>query len=99
MEVPFGSVLPVSGLGCIAAVVADVGDPAVALLLDHGLIGAAGLQVVVADQLHVVVFRRTLGRTLCSRGCRKENRQGGLPGAQVNRHGRHAERRNITADE
>ena len=36
-----------------AAVMADIGDVAVALLVDGGLIGAAGLQVVIADQPHV----------------------------------------------
>jgi hypothetical protein len=33
--------------------VADVGDPARALLLDNRLIGATGLQVVVTHQVHV----------------------------------------------
>ena len=37
---------------------ADIGDPAVALMMDGGLIGAARLQVVVPDQLHVGGFRR-----------------------------------------
>src|SRR5262245_33804663 len=32
---------------------ADVGDPAVTLLVDDGLIGAAVLEVVVADQIDV----------------------------------------------
>ena len=41
-----------------AAVMADIGDPAVALMMDGRLIGAARLQIVVADQLHVGGFRR-----------------------------------------
>ena len=39
-----------------AAVVADVGDEAAALLVDHGLIGGAGLQIVGADEPHVVLL-------------------------------------------
>ena len=34
----------------------NVGDPAIALLLDNRLVGAASLQVVVADELHVQRF-------------------------------------------
>src|SRR5258708_5678049 len=40
----------------VVAVMPDVGDPAAALLVDHGLIGAAALEVVVADQLHVALL-------------------------------------------
>ena len=36
-----------------AAVMADIGDPAVALMMDGRLIGAARLQIVAADQFHV----------------------------------------------
>ena len=52
-------------LGHIArAVMADISDVAVALPVDGRLIGAAGLQVVVADQPHVPGLRRIadLGR-------------------------------------
>ena len=47
----------------LAAVVADVGDPAVALFVHDRLIGASSLQVMVADELHVALFglRRPLG--------------------------------------
>ena len=41
-----------------AAVMADIGDPALALLVDGRLIGAARLQVVEADEPHVGGFRR-----------------------------------------
>ena len=41
-----------------AAVVADIGDVAVALLVDGRLVGAARLQVVHADEAHVVGFGR-----------------------------------------
>ncbi len=41
-----------------AAVMSDIGDPAVALMMDGRLVGAARLQVVVADQLHVGGFGR-----------------------------------------
>ncbi len=44
-----------------ASVVADVSDPAVPLFLDDGLVRAAGLQVVVADQIHVAASGRLLG--------------------------------------
>ena len=36
-----------------AAVVADIGDPAITLLDDQRLVGTARLQVVVTDQAHV----------------------------------------------
>ena len=35
---------------------ADVGDPAAALLVNDGLVGAAALQIVVADELHVALL-------------------------------------------
>ena len=41
-----------------AAVMADVGDPAIALAMDRGLVRRARLQVVAADQFHVGGFRR-----------------------------------------
>ena len=54
-----------------AAVMADIGDPAVALMMDGRLIGAARLQVVVADQLHVGGFgRRADHLLLLLLGCR-----------------------------
>src|ERR1700744_1778003 len=37
---------------------ADIGDPAVALMMDGRLIGAARLQIAVPDQLHVGSFGR-----------------------------------------
>ena len=63
IEVPFGSALPVMRIdrrGNVvgAAVMADIGDPAVALMMDGRLIGAARLQVAGADQLHVGGFGR-----------------------------------------
>jgi hypothetical protein len=39
-------------------VVADVGDEAAALLVDHGLVGGARLQIVGAHQAHVVLLGR-----------------------------------------
>ena len=72
IEVPFGSALPVSGLTGSefvgAAVMADIGDPAVALVMDGRLIGAAGLQVVVPDQLHVGGFGRRPDHLLLGKG-------------------------------
>src|SRR5258705_4211031 len=40
--------------------VADVGDPAVALFMDRGLIGTPALQVAVAGEIHVLHFRLLL---------------------------------------
>ena len=52
---------------------AYVGDPAAALLVDDGLIGAAALQIVIADELHVallglVVRRNVAGQESGRRG-------------------------------
>ncbi len=44
--------------------VADIGDPAVPLLVDDGLIGAAPLEIVVADELHVALFGLVLRQGL-----------------------------------
>ena len=85
IEVPLNSACPVIGLtgfGTVrrAAVMADIGDVAVALLVDDRLIGAARLQVVVADQAHVLGFRRIadLGRLRHRRrGERRSDRNGG----------------------
>ena len=43
-----------------AAVMADVGDPAVPLAVNRGLVGAARLKVVVTDERHVALFRVVL---------------------------------------
>jgi hypothetical protein len=43
-----------------SAVMPDVGDPAPALRMHDRLIGAARLQVVVADEIHVARARRML---------------------------------------
>src|SRR5207248_6085870 len=48
-----------SGNGIGAAVVSDIGDPAVALMMDGRLIGAARLQIIAADQPHVEGFGRS----------------------------------------
>src|SRR2546423_15254463 len=37
----------------MAAVMPDVGDPAIALPMDERLVGAAALEIVRADELHV----------------------------------------------
>ena len=42
---------------------ADVRDPPVALALDRRLVGAARLKIIVADERHVALFRRVLGRS------------------------------------
>ncbi len=42
--------------------VADVRDPAIPLLVDDRLIPGTGLQIVVADQLHVAHFGSLLRR-------------------------------------
>ena len=62
-----------------AAVMADIGEIAVALMHDGRLIGAARLQVVVADQAHVAGFRRRadLLHLAVGGGCEPERRQHG----------------------
>src|ERR1700730_9626321 len=50
---PVGLHLAGEGVKLLATMVADVRDPARALLLDNRLIGAAGLQVVVTHQVHI----------------------------------------------
>src|SRR4030081_1140666 len=42
--------------------VTDVCDPAIALLMDRGLVGAAALQVAVSDESNIFHFRLLLGR-------------------------------------
>ena len=37
---------------------ADIGDPAIALMMDRRLIGAARLQIAGSNQLHVLGFGR-----------------------------------------
>jgi hypothetical protein len=51
---------PVDRFGHVgrSTVMSDIGDVAVALMMDRRLIGAAGLQIVVTDQPHVFGFRR-----------------------------------------
>ncbi len=49
-------------VGLSAAVVADVRDPAIPLLVDDRLIPGSGLQIVEADQLHVAHFGPLLRR-------------------------------------
>ena len=47
-----------------SAVMADIGNPAVALMMDPRLIGAPPLQIVVADEAHIA----GLGLVLSERG-------------------------------
>ena len=54
---------------------ADIGDVAVALLVDGRLIGAARLQVVVADEAHVLGFGRIADLRRLRRGSRAMHRQ------------------------
>jgi hypothetical protein len=60
---------------------ADVGDPAVALMMDGRLIAAARLQVAGSNQLHVARFgRRADHLLLCTSDawvCEKKNRKQG----------------------
>ena len=74
IEVPFGSAFPVMRIDgrrniVGAAVMADIGDAAVALMMDGRLIGAARLQIAGSDQLHVGGFgRRADYLLLCKSG-------------------------------
>src|SRR3954452_21452222 len=64
-----------------ATVMADIGDPAVALMMDGRLIAAACLQVAGSNQLHVAGFGRRpnhlLLRTSDAWACEKKNREPG----------------------
>ena len=53
-----------------SAVMADIGNPAVALMMDPRLIGAAPLQIVVADEAHIAGLGLVLGE-----GCRARNKK------------------------
>ncbi|OIQ66690.1 hypothetical protein GALL_517380 [mine drainage metagenome] len=55
------------------AVMSDIGDPAVALVMNGRLIGAAGLQVVVAHQFHVGGFGRSPDHLLLGKGAAAED--------------------------
>jgi hypothetical protein len=60
-----------------AAVVADVGQDTPALAMDRGLVGRAALQVVVADQFHVLGFGAvTARRRLRGRDAGRQQRRG-----------------------
>ena len=48
--------LPRQGVHLFAAMMSDVGNPPVTLLVNRRLIRAARLQVVVADKIHVALF-------------------------------------------
>ena len=58
---PVGLDLPGQRIGHPAAVVADVRDVPIALTVDGRLVDAAGLQIAVADERHVALFRPVLG--------------------------------------
>jgi len=62
-----------------AAVMADIGDPAVALMMDGRLIAAARLQVAGSDQLHVESFGwcadHLLLRASDAGACKEKNRE------------------------
>ncbi len=64
-----------------ATVMADIGDPAVALMMDGRLIAAARLQVVGSDQPHVESFRRRADHLLLRKSgagaCKKNDREPG----------------------
>ena len=72
IEVPLSSMLAGQRIELLVAVVADVGDPALALLLDRRLVGGARLQVAVADQAHV----QCLGLRTGLRGGLRQGQQG-----------------------
>src|SRR5438093_1524467 len=58
-----------------AAVMADIGDPAAGLLMHQRLIGAARLQVAVADQRHVAGLRLLLSEGRAARGGEAEREE------------------------
>ena len=93
IEVPLNSACLVSRIDRLrhrigAAVMADIGDVAVALLVDDRLVGAARLQVVVADQAHVLGFGRSADALLLlrHRRHRRERGQSDGRGREPSRH-------------
>jgi hypothetical protein len=53
---------------------ADIGDPAAPLMMDHGLVGRAALQIIVADEPHIALLRfsgrrRSLGGAVLDGTC------------------------------
>src|SRR2546430_101332 len=81
---PVELLLPVQGIDRLrvigrAAVMPDIGDPAAVLLVNRGLISAARLKIVVADEAHVVRLG-WIADLLLIGGCRSRahrNRAGG----------------------
>ena len=65
-----------------SAVMPDIGDVAAALMMDRRLIGAAAVQIIVADEPHIVGFRRIsdLGR-LGECGEREDHQSGSRAGS------------------
>src|SRR5262249_11359524 len=57
-----------------STVMPDIGDVAVALMMDRRLVSATGVQIVVSDESHISCFRRIadLGR-LCQHGEHQEH--------------------------
>jgi hypothetical protein len=42
---------------------ADIRDPAVALMVNRGLVGASRLQIIVTDERHIALIRSVLCRS------------------------------------
>src|SRR5262249_29761266 len=63
----------------VVAVVADVRDPAIALLVNRGLIGAASLQIAIADELEVLLLGLVVLRLRAERDDRERENELRLP--------------------
>ncbi len=77
---------PGKGIQQIVAVMPDIGDPTAALFVDDGLIGAAALEIVVTDELHVAL----LGLVLRRHGLREQGSEYRNPSGAFRAKARHA---------
>jgi hypothetical protein len=73
-------------------VVADVRDPSIALMMNRRLVGAATLQIAVADEFHVLALRlrlceRGFGRVSRNQNAKHNNASPYLPRAKIAQHG------------
>ena len=66
----------------IAAMVADIGDVAIALAMDDRLIGAARLQIAGSNQLHVERFGRRADHLLLRLSARASEKIDRAPGCE-----------------
>ena len=76
LDSSFAAIVPMVcvTLAALAAMVADVRNPAALLLVDHRMVAAARLQIVVAQQAHVPDLRLPAFLGQCRRRTGREPR-------------------------